>query len=520
MNEFLIRYRGLLLASGFVAVFVWQVPLHTQDGPNHLAVAATLARLADSPAESAVYRSRLGPFQTNTLFPLLYRPATAVLTPGAYEKAFIGVFLILLLIAYRAFLAAWSPRSEALWVLALPLVFHPLFITGMHNFLASVSLTLVALAVMRRGVERRRWYYPVGFLGCGWVMLLAHPFPFFVLPIALAALAITEPETRKAVVRYYGPAALVFLVPGFLLPLVKATAGVNSAYTFMPLPKLLGGLFVYNAVGYSVPHLVLVAPFFVMLLGLLVHSGMRCRWQDRLLWMALLLGYFAFPNEGSGGAHINERFLPFVWCAIPVGMMLTRTRVRAVQAVSVTTALVMAAGVFAGMRRIDATVESASGVLAALPDGGRLYPVNFDPKGPALTYSSLLHLWAVYDHDKTIYSPYLFAYMDLMPLSRRRPSSATYYPATAENFPEQIATDRVCEPTDAVETVDCEQRKDRAFGEILEKAAFYDYWFVHRAPRRFVDLMRSLPGVTLVAERGASALWSNEAARAFRPPVR
>ncbi len=519
MNAFLIRYRGLLLASVLLSLFLWRVPLHTQDGPNHTLVAVTLARLAGSPAESAVYRSQLGPFQTNTLFPLLYRPASAVLSPGAYEKAFMAVFLVLLLIAYRVFLSVWSPRSGALWVLGLPLVFHPLFITGMYNFLASVPLTLIALALMRRGVETHRWQYFVGFLACSWIILLAHPFPFFVLPIALVVLAVTESKTRGMVMRYYGPVTLVFLVLGFLIPLFTASAGVNTGYTFKALPSLLGGLLVYNAVGYSVLHLVLTAPFFIMLLGLLAYSGARCRWQDRVFWMVLLLGYFVFPNEGNGGAHLNERFLPFAWCVLPIGMVLNGVRLRAVQVVSVTTALIMSAGVLIGMRRIAVTVESAREVLDVVPGGSRLYPVNFDPMGPALTYSSLMHLWAVYDHDKTVYSPYLFAYMDLMPLTRREPASTTYFPATAENFPEQIATNRICRPTDAVEAADCALRRAEGFREILRHAEFYDYWFIHQPPAAFVRMMRSLPGVTLVIERDESSLWSNEGARPFLPAL-
>jgi hypothetical protein len=294
---------------------------------------------------------------------------------------------------------------------------------------------------------------------------------------------------------------------------------VSSEYTFKALPSLLGGLLVYNAVGYSVLHLVLTGPFFLMLLGLMVYSGTRCRWQDGAFWMVLLLGYFVFPNEGSGGAHLNERFLPFAWCVIPIGMVLHGARLRVVQVVSVTTALIMGAGVLVGMRRIDATVESAQEVLGVLPGGSRLYPVNFDPMGPALTYSSLMHLWAVYDHDKTVYSPYLFAYMDLMPLSRREPASTTYFPATAENFPEQIATNRICRPTDAVEATDCDLRRSEGFREIFRHAEFYDYWFVHRPPAAFVSMMRSLPGVELVVERGESSLWSNEDARPFLPAL-
>ena len=83
-ERFLVRQRGLILASLFFALFLWKLPLHTQDGPNHRAVAATLARLSISPLEESVYESQLGPFQTNTLFHLIYLPATRVLSPTSW----------------------------------------------------------------------------------------------------------------------------------------------------------------------------------------------------------------------------------------------------------------------------------------------------------------------------------------------------------------------------------------------------------------------------------------------------
>ncbi len=519
MERFLVRHRGLILASVIFCLFLWKLPLHTQDGPNHRAVAATLARLSTSPGEESVYRSQLGPFQTNTLFHLMYLPATSVLSPTTYEKLFVGVFLLLIPVAYRVLLSVWAPRSTALWIVALPLWFHPLFITGMYNFLASVPVALVALALLHRGVTSGRIVHFFWFVLCSWILLLAHPFPFFILVPALLVVSATQWPSRKRVISAYGATTFAFLAAGFLIPLLRGSGGVAHPYIFQALPELLGGLFVYNVVGYSILHLVLVVPFFLMLLGLMWYSAVAGRSQDKILWMLLVLGYFVFPTEGGGGAHLNERFLPFAWIFLSVGVALQGWRLRYIQYLSVATAVIMAVGTLIGMRRIDNTVSAAQTVMEELPNGARLYPINFDPHGPAITYSSLLHLWAVYDHEKTIFSPYMFAYMDLMPMSRREPASERYFPATAENFPERIVTGRICKATDPVQTFSCETRRREALQRIMRVAEFYDYWIVYRPPEDFRRLMQSVAGVALVAQEGDVSLWRNQNARPFQPTL-
>ena len=74
-----------------------------------------------------------------------------------------------------------------------------------------------------------------------------------------------------------------------------------------------------------------------MLLGLIVYSAKTGPWQDKIFWMLLILGYFVFPNEGSGGAHLNERFLPFAWVFLPVGIALQGAKLRYAQYLSVAT---------------------------------------------------------------------------------------------------------------------------------------------------------------------------------------
>jgi len=55
--------------------------------------------------------------------------------------------------------------------------------------------------------------------------------------------------------------------------------------------------------------------------------------------------------------------------------------------------------------------------------------------------------------------------------------------------------------------------------EILEEAAYYDYWFVYRPTEDFQKLLESTPGLKKISETGKSSLWKNEAAKAFNPPL-
>jgi hypothetical protein len=86
----------LILVSLLLLIFVWLLPLQTQDGPNHRKVAVILERLDRSPVEGRTYESQLGPLKTNSLFSLLYLPASTIMSSQTYEKLFFGFFTLTL----------------------------------------------------------------------------------------------------------------------------------------------------------------------------------------------------------------------------------------------------------------------------------------------------------------------------------------------------------------------------------------------------------------------------------------
>ena len=163
-------------------------------------------------------------------------------------------------------------------------------------------------------------------------------------------------------------------------------------------------------------------------------------------------------------------------------------------------------------------LETAA-VLAELPDEARLYPLEFDPGGNSLAQGPLLHLWANHATDRTVHSPFSFTFMDLMSVSRRLPSSDTYFPAAPENHAQVLAEGRFCRPRDPVSTSSCSLQEQDAWDELLSAAHYYDHWFVHGAPQRWRQAISEVPGLTLVAEVGRASVWRYDRSREFSPKL-
>ena len=495
--------KGLILACLLIGFFVWLAPLRTQDGPNHRKIAVYLAQYDDTPALQEVYQDALSLVRTNVLFPALYKPWHKIVSIRSYEKVFFALSLILLLICYHYFLSVWAPAQSPLWVLILPFLLHPLFIRGMYNYLASIPLTLLALTFLRAGLDSRKISYWFAYTVCVYLGFLAHPFPGFVLAICLALLAIGQYRTRLLWVMAYAVPIVVMLGVGFLMPLLTTSMAGADAMIFKPPWELVAGLTFYNFTGYSLVPWLVILTYLVLLIALMGWSAKSTPWHDKIFWIAMLAGYFIFPNERGAGAHLNERFLPYVWLFLPLGLTLSVRRVRQVQMISIGIAVIVTANVLWGMYRVEALAQQADTVLEEVPDGARLYPIIFDPMGPAFTYSSLMHLWAHYDDDKTVYSPSLFAASDMMPLHLRRPPDDGYFPALPENFAEQIA----------------KGQRPEDWSQLFAPVRYYDYWFVYAPPAAFLAWAAGISGLEKVSESGASSLWHYNKALAFQPPL-
>ena len=521
----LFRARGLWLAVTLVAMYVALVPLHTQDGANHRQVAVLLERLISAETPDPVYEPNLGLLRTNVLFSGGYALAAAKvgISIHFYERLFVGAFLVLLLVGYRGFLAEWIPRRTDLWVWILPVTTHALFVTGMYNFLAATALTLPLLTLLKRLAEDPSAKTLAAMCALAWLAFLAHPFPFFVLPAAWLWLVSGRPERPEPHMWSGGGVLVGFLLLGFVLPMAASTSPPNP-YAFKPPLELLAGLVYYNFSSFSPWALLAAVPAVV---GAVAMAWMTFRNGDRrgrLLWLGMLVAYFLFPNEGRGGAHLNERFLPFLWIFLPLGLYGVgaghSSWTRWIRGTAIASAVLMGAALWAGLNRVDREVRDAVAVLSELPDQARLYPLEFDPGGSSLTGGPLLHLWANHPTNRTVHSAFSFTFMDLMPVSRRIPSSDVYFPAAPENHAQGLAEGRFCRPRDPVSTPNCSLQERDAWVVLLSAARYYDYWFVHGAPTRWRRVIDAISGLSLVAEVGRASLWRYDFSRGFSPKLR
>lgn len=491
----------LLIISLGIAMFLWGSPWQSQDGPNHNQVAVILKRLDHSPTERQYYQSNLGAFHTNQLYPLLYRLSPDGLPIKVYEKCFVGFFLILLLWTYYAFLKTWSPQSAALWPLILPMLFHLLFIQGMYNFLASVPLTLLGLIFLKRSLENSWLSNFLLFTFFNYLAFLAHPFPAFIFLTCLFLLNLFRlNRTGLRLIPCWG-VVLAFFTLGFIVPLFGASPESGTmGFIFKPPWELLGGLFAFNFPGYSVLQLAFLAPFFLYLLLIAYQSIRKSPWSDKIFWLSFLAIYFIFPNEGKGGAHLNLRFLPYVWLFLPLGLRPDLLKARWGALLSLGTALYLGVVISYQMTQTDLLTQRVQKVFQKLPAHASLYPINFNVHGPGLNYTAWMHLWANIPEAKVVFSPYLFAKLKLMPLSLR-PQESGEFPATEEDYAKEAHKNLPCH------NGKCPEERKSAWEKIHQTAGHYDYWWVFDAPQDFLETLNTDPKLSLVEQDGEISLW-------------
>jgi len=498
---------------------VFFTPFHTQDGPNHKKGTLILSRLDSSPLEAKVYESGLGPFNTNTLFSLLYLPFKKFLSIDTYEKCFVSFFLISLLFFYRVFLSAWSVENDDLWPLILPVLFHPLYLRGFYNFLASVSITLIALTLVQKGMQKKNWKYVFFFLLICWVGQLAHPFTFIILSITLGTQGFVAWRNDWKNLFPYIAIVLFFLCLGFVLPLFGTGIGSQTPYTFNDIPAALGGLLHFNFMGYSVFNLLVPLPF-LLILAVLTFKNLRTQgFSKNALWLMALFFYIIFPRGGGGSAHANERFLPYIFLFLPLslGGLAVLWRKRIVY-FAFLTFLMVSAGVSWGMFQLSPGIQDAKKVLSQLPPVSRLYPISFDLKGHALLNWNMAHVWADYENDRVVFSPYLFALPKLMPLRKPLLNEENYFPATLEDYPSNAFVQK-CGKGWLFDTPPCGLWREQAMATIFQSAQYYDYWLVNSPTEDFWRNLQSIPHLKLVAQSGDFSLWHYEAPLSFHPSV-
>jgi hypothetical protein len=128
----------------------------------------------------------------------------------------------------------------------------------------------------------------------------------------------------------------------------------------------------------------------------------------------------------------------------------------------------------------------------------------------------MLHIWAHYPNDRIAFSPYLFARHDLMPLNRRIHASEHYFPATEEDFPEELLIGPRCPGGNPPGSETCRREK---YPQMIQQAQYYDFWYLHDPPEDFIEYLGTISGLQQVKSRGRSSLWRYSQAKDFEPPL-
>lgn len=495
-----------LLAVVFVCLSSWT----TQDGPNHQKVALILSRLSESPLENKIYKNNLSLLQTNELFPALYSGLSKKMSPETYEKVFVAFFMAALIVAYWIFLKTWSRQSLCYWPLILPLCFNPLILRGFYNFLACLPLTLICLVLLKKGQESRKFHFWISFGFFAWLAFLAHPFSSFILiPVITLMLLAEIPVSKERAVTLlpFLILSFIFFGLGFLPDLLHSAQHEQSlSLKFSPPWETLLGLFAWNVSGFHWLSFVIFLPFFLVLIRLATLSLKEVSWENKKYWIAFLVLLFIFPLEASQGSFLNHRFLIFIWIFLPLGLKASNFSGRRFFFLCLATYLAFMLMTAFAMQKNQRVLQDAKKVLTLLPEQSRLYPINFDTTNSSLSMHPLIHLWAVYPASKVVLSPYLFAYSNLMPLSRQLPSTETYFPATNESLAQEMMIGKLYEKQEAV-----------ALQEILQAAAFYDYWLLHKAPESFLNNLNGNASLEKIAESNEISLWHYKNSKSFNP---
>ncbi len=329
---------SLLFWAGVLASCVWILLLPvfpSEDGPVHLYYATVLAKLlhgAHGPLTAAfVIRHVLPPY---SLYYYLLIVLLAVFPAVLVEKLVAAIIVVTLAAGFRALCTAAGKNGAITSFLILPVLLNwPLFM-GFQNYVLSVGITMVALAVWFAHSRYRR---PV-FLLLVAAVVLAHPVPLVAL-LAVCAIDLSgrrfgpadaaAAERRRGwrldLLTLAGACVLMSYVALFtqgdkvrsnLLHHIHVTLALRQFATLYGLglfARISGPTLVYTGLLYGC----MAIGVFLTLRSWRVRAG-GWRPVDALAMATLLflLVLPALPDTMNGGYYFNTRMLILAWCGV------------------------------------------------------------------------------------------------------------------------------------------------------------------------------------------------------------
>ena len=169
------------------------------------------------------------------------------------------------------------------------------------------------------------------------------------------------------------------------------------------------------------------------------------RWREdvpffgRAALLVLAALYVVTPYVTTNWFHVNSRFIPFLWLAALVRVPERLPR-RWMVAGLAACALVTSAGMGVDYVRLDDGRRRFTAGMDVVPEGARLLPLVFHPKGISQNTRSLLHAWGYYVVEKHTSAPLLFAHSRSFAVMYREPPEPQFNHLVLEGFAPSMGT--------------------------------------------------------------------------------
>jgi hypothetical protein len=453
------------------------------DYPQHVAIAATLRRLAD-PASQASARYEANLLTYNGLFDELaallsfvmpVERAARLLVVGALELFVLGAFALF----------ARQRAHRLAYVLLVPMLPSFALVWGFTNHVLGMGLGFVFAAVLAHAVakaERSPWRNaPLAALG----LLLAHTHVLATILCLLVAGAFVLGEALRDDARPRAVAARVAHAA-----LVVAPACAFCIFVHLRQVHTHASAYVVAAEGESDPLVAKLAWF-----GARVTGGLASHVDGHLVWAALAVGAAALAHRAftrrteAPGAHSSiapvalpafalvgayllvpsvfvGTFLVYPRLALPAAALLlglVRAAPRAVLLEGAAFVVAAASFVVTGraLARFDAEARDLEAVLAKAPPALALTAVHETPRTPDFEPPVLQHVAAYHVARHDAHAAGLFGAYASLPVRFRAPEGgprrswldgdgARFDPADpfAERFPARLVV--LASPTDSL----------------------------------------------------------------------
>jgi hypothetical protein len=449
----------IALAALASAAPIWSSELLPfQDAPQHL---AAIRVLADWSSPAFAFPRWFSLDLTHSQYLGFYLPAALLAKAiGPHGACRVVLTLIAFALPASAWLLLGSFGRDRRLAIFAPALFHTsLLYIGLFNFVASIPVTVAAVALVERELrapDRRR----VLVLAAAAVALLyLHPSGFFIAAGAACFLAVTsgEPLRRKA-------RALLPLGPA-LLPLCLALRAAPpqplGTHTQSSMPRwqpFLQQVFDVGRLGNVLvgrADEIFAAAVLLAFLAIVFAPGRSAAtpraWRLPLLAACTFAVYLAAPIGAGHVWLIHLRFLPFL--ALVLLAAPTPAPHRFTPALLATAAVLQIGYAFVlvdAYRRFDAEAAPAPlrQVLAKAQPGRRLMARIYNQESNVINFSPYMHFGLYYQVERGGRARFNFGELPWMPIRLRPDVPAAELPPNYEWSPDLVRWDRAAADSD------------------------------------------------------------------------